>query len=129
MYGGSPPSGVPNSAWLRDFQAGVQLDRNLPAPKWAGWIGETTLSSAYYFQDQTSPAVLNVTAATPLDGATFTGLPGSTKVFSSTGPIHVAQVRYGFGTGKGKVPNRADLLEPQRPHRAPGIGPAVRREL
>jgi hypothetical protein len=61
-------------------------------------LNSSLLSMAYYFQDQTSPAILNVTPSSPLSGISFTGLSSSaTQVFTQTGHIHLGQVKLTLG--------------------------------
>lgn len=115
IYNSQPAASIPNAGRLRDVQAGAEIDFTLPS---IPVLGQTTLGPAYYFQDQRSPAILNVTAASPIPGITFIGLPsGATQVFTKAGNIHVAQLKWGFGAGKNvKFPiafsysNRTELI-------------------
>ena len=95
IYDSTPSSSIPGGQRLRDIQAGFEADRDmgaLPA------LGPAVLSGSYYFQNQTSPAILNVSPSSPITGINFTGLPpGTTQVFAQKGAIHVAQLRLGLG--------------------------------
>ena len=60
-----------------------------------------TFSVAYYFQDQTSPAILNVTPSGPVSGVTFAGLSSNaTQVFAQKGKISIGQLRISLGSSK-----------------------------
>ena len=116
IYDSEPSSAIPGASRLRDIQAGAEADRVLPSIK---ILGQTTLSAAYYFQDQTSPSILKVTPGTPITGITFTGLPSNaTQVFTQKGNIHLAQLKWGLGTGKNvhfpfafSYSNRTELIQ------------------
>ena len=119
VYDSTPSAAISGGSILRSVQAGLELDRNFPAPpRPLNWIGGTTLGGVYYYQDLTSPSVIKVTPGTPLTGISLTGLPSSaTTVFGKKGPIQVAQARWGLGTGtKVKFPlavswsNRTELI-------------------
>jgi hypothetical protein len=91
IYNSTPSSSIPGSGRLRDFQLGIEADRNAYR---LGTYLTATLSAAYYFQDQTSPAILNVTPNSPISGISFTGLPSNaTQVFTQKGNIHVGQLK------------------------------------
>lgn len=91
IYNSTPSSSIAGSGRLRDFQLGIEADRN--AYKIGNYLS-ATLSAAYYFQDQTSPAILNITANSPISGISFTGLPSNaTQVFTQKGNIHVGQLK------------------------------------
>jgi hypothetical protein len=95
IYNSTPSNSIPGSGRLRDIQAGIEADRN---PYNIGSSLTATLSAAYYFQDQTSPAILNVTPSSPLSGVSFTGLSSSaTQVFTQKGKIHVGQLKITLG--------------------------------
>jgi hypothetical protein len=100
LYNSGPSSSIPSASVLRDIQAGAEFSYLAKSAKLAGigsLIGNTTLAAAYYYQDQTSPAILNGLPST----ITFTGLPSNTNtVFTSRGVINLAQIRLGFGSGK-----------------------------
>lgn len=105
MRNATPPSPVPQGSLLRSFQAGAELDYILNTSKAPGFLGktidDTTADLAFYYQDQISPSILNVTPGTPLDGITLVGLSSSAKqIFTQKGPIRVGQFKFGFGTGK-----------------------------
>jgi hypothetical protein len=121
MYNHTPASTIPGSSLLRDVQVGAELDRNIASSKWPsilGKIGDSTASITYYFQDQTSPSILNITPGSPFNGITITGLPSTaTQIFAQKGDIHVAQLKWGLGKGKNvKFPiavtysNRTELI-------------------
>lgn len=94
IYNSTPSSSIPGSGRLRDFQCGIEADHN---PYKLGNYLSATFSAAYYFQDQTSPAILNITPSTPLSGISFTGLPSNaTQVFTQKGNIHVGQIKITF---------------------------------
>jgi hypothetical protein len=77
-------------------------------------IGDPTLAGSYLYQDQTSPSILSG----PPSSITFVGLPTTAKTaYTSRGPIHLAQLRLGFGNGTNlKFPiavtysNRSELV-------------------
>lgn len=111
----STPTAVPGARRLRDIQAAFEVDRVLPS---VPLLGASSLGGAYYFQYQSSPGILNVTPGEPIAGITFVGLPANaSQVFTQKGAIHVAQLRWGLGTGKSlKFPlafsysNRTELI-------------------
>jgi hypothetical protein len=91
IYNSTPSSSIPGSGRLRDIQVGIEADRN---PYTLGTHLTATLSAAYYFQDQTSPAILNITPSSPISGISFTGLSSNaTQVFTQKGNIHVGQLK------------------------------------
>jgi hypothetical protein len=95
IYNSTPSSSIPGSSKLRDVQIGVEADRD--AYKLGNYL-TAAVSAAYYFQDQTSPAILNVTPNNPIPGVNFTGLPGdATQVFTQKGNIHVGQLKITLG--------------------------------
>lgn len=100
FYNSSPSSSIPSASLLRDIQGGAEFSYLAPSSKLPGvgsLLGNTTLAAAYYYQDQTSPAILNGLPST----ITFTGLPSNANtVFAKRGVINLAQVRLGFGSGK-----------------------------
>jgi len=98
IYDSQPAATIPGARLLRDIQVGFEADRVLPK---APLLGQSTLSGAYYFQYQSSPAILNITPGTPISGITFTGLPpNATQVFAQKGNLHLAQLKWALGTGK-----------------------------
>jgi hypothetical protein len=116
IYNSIPSSLIPGSGRLRDIQAGVEADHN---PYNLGSSLTATFSAAYYFQDQTSPAILNVTPSSPISGVTFTGLSSTaTQVFTQKGKIHVGQLKITLGNSSSgwKFPiaitgsNRSELI-------------------
>jgi hypothetical protein len=116
IYDSTPSSSIPGASRLRDIQFGFQGDHDLP--KW-GPLGTPTFSAAYYFQNQTSPAILNVTPASPLSGINFVGLSANaTQAFAQKGKISIGQIKLTFGGSKSglRVPlaitvsNRTELI-------------------
>jgi hypothetical protein len=114
----SDQSSVPGAGRLRDAQFATETahDFNLKTP-FSNSVA-ATLSGAFYFQYQSSPAILNVTPGTPVDGVTFTGLPSTaTQVFAKKGNIGIGQVKLTVGSGSSvTVPisvtysNRTELI-------------------
>ena len=91
IYNSQPSGSIPAAGRLRDAQFGAEGDHPVPA---IGALNSSLFSLAYYFQDQTSPAILNVTPSSPLSGISFTGLSSSaTQVFTQAGYIHLGQVK------------------------------------
>jgi hypothetical protein len=116
VYDERPSYTVPGAQRLRDVQAGVEVDRKLGS---LSFLGAPVVSATGYFQDQTSPAILNVTPSAPLTGITITGLPSNaTQVFAKKGNIAIAQLKVTLGSGKSsmRVPfavsysNRTELI-------------------
>ena len=98
IYDSAPSNSIPGAQRLRDIQVAFEGDHELP--KW-GILGTPTFSAAYYFQDQTSPAILNVTPSGPVSGVTFAGLASNaTQVFAQKGKIHIGQLRISLGSAK-----------------------------
>src|ERR1700723_2371362 len=117
----STPSAVPGAGAFRDFQAGTEFDVGFctTSKNWiASFLGNSTLGTTYYYQDQVSPSILNVTPGAPVSGITIVGLsPSTSTVFAKKGPITFVQLKYGLGVGKNvKFPiaiswsNRTDLI-------------------
>jgi hypothetical protein len=124
IYSDEPSSTIPAASRLRDVQAGAEVARvwhisehtiNTPAlADLLSKMGDLSLVGAYYYQDQTSPSILNG----PPSSITFNGLPTTaSQVFATRGPINVGQVRLGFGTGTNlrfpvavSYSNRSDLI-------------------
>lgn len=116
LYNSAPSSSVRGARSLRDVQAGFEADRDL-GPLWI--LGPATASGAYYFQYQSSPAILNVNPSQPISGISITGLPSTaTQIFAQKGSIHVAQLKLALGSSKSswKFPvsvtwsNRTELI-------------------
>jgi hypothetical protein len=118
IYDSAPSSSIPGASRLRDAQFAIEADE----PFWmntalTGKVG-MTVSQAFYFQDQTSPAILNVNTGSPINGVSFTGLPAdATQIFVQKGNIDIAQIKLSIGTGSNlKVPlsmtysNRTELI-------------------
>jgi hypothetical protein len=105
IYNGTPSSSVPGARIFRTLQAGAELDYIVFSSHLPGFLGKTigdsTAALAFYYQDQLSPSILNVTPGTPLTGITLVGLPSTaTQIFTQPGPIRIGQFKYGLGTGK-----------------------------
>ena len=101
IYDSQPMSSIPGGRRLRDVQAGVEADWKLGA---LALVGAPVVSATGYFQDQTSPAILNVNPAMPITGITFTGLPSNAmQVFAKKGNIGIAQLKLTLGSGKSSV--------------------------
>jgi hypothetical protein len=118
IYDSDPSSAIPGASRLRDIQAAAQADHDFQLNSAiTGKIG-MTLTGAYYFQHQSSPAILNVDPSSPVPGVTFTGLPpNATQVFAEKGNISIGQVKLSVGSGSNiKVPisvtysNRTELI-------------------
>jgi hypothetical protein len=116
IYNSAPSSSIPGASYLRDVQAGVEVDRDL-GTLWL--LGPATACGTYYFQYQSSPAILNVNPSQPNNGITITGLPSNaTQIFAQKGSINVAQVKLALGSTKSnwKFPvavswsNRTELI-------------------
>jgi hypothetical protein len=103
FYNGNPSATVPGARILRDFQLAAETAYTFGSGKTA-FLGQSTLSAAYYYQDQTSPSILNVTPGQPVSGVTFTGLPSTaTQVFAQRGVINLVQGKFNFIPGKGSI--------------------------
>jgi hypothetical protein len=116
IYNSSPSSSIPGASRLRDIQIGLEADRDLGSL----WIlGSATGSATYYFQHQSSPAILNVNPSSPVNGITITGLPANaTQIFTQKGNISIAQVKLALGSNKSNLrfpiavtwSNRSELI-------------------
>jgi hypothetical protein len=99
FYNSQPSNSIPAARRLRDVQVGFEADYILRASDkyWlTKFIGDSTLSASYLYQDQTSPSIVNA----PPSGISFSNLPSTaTTVYTSRGPINLGQVRWGLGTG------------------------------
>jgi hypothetical protein len=114
----SNQNSVPGAGRLRDLQFAGECDHdfNLKIP-FTSNVG-ATISGAGYFQYQSSPAILNVTPGTPVDGVTFTGLPSTaSQIYAQKGNIGIGQVKLTIGSGSSvTVPlsvtysNRTELI-------------------
>ncbi len=113
IYNSQPSSSIPSASRIRDFQLAAEADykmsKSLPI------VGQPTFSGAFYYQDQTSPSILNV----PINGLPITGLSSSTnQVFTTRGPIDIGQFKISFGNSKSgisvplsmTIANRTELL-------------------
>ena len=99
LYNQPPPRDIPGATTVRDAQFGAQLQKDLGTLE---ILGAAALAGTYYFQYQNSPAILNVTPGTPLDGIVLSGLPSTAAhVFATKGNIHIAQMRLVLGSGGG----------------------------
>jgi hypothetical protein len=99
LYNSRPSNQIVGSSRLRDFQFAAEADHDFSISLPTGKVGITG-SGAFYDQDQTSPAILNVTPGTPVNGVTFTGLPSTaTQVYAQKGNIAVGQFRLSIGSG------------------------------
>lgn len=116
IYDSDPSKSAPGAQRLRDIQLGLEADHDLPN---FSLIGKPTFSAAYYFQNQTSPAILNVTPSSPVPGITLTGLsPTASQVFAQKGTISIGQIKFTMGKAASgiKVPfaitfaNRTELI-------------------
>ncbi len=124
IYNDEPSRAIPSASHLRDVQAGAEITRvwhistykheNAALAALFSKLGDLSLVGAYYYQDQTSPSILNG----PPSSITFNGLPTTaSQVFATRGPINVGQIRLGFGTGTNirfpiavSYSNRSDLI-------------------
>jgi hypothetical protein len=103
FYNGTPSTTVPGARILRDFQLAAETAYTFGSGTPA-FLGQSTLSAAYYYQDQTSPSILNVTPGQPVSGVIFTGLPSTaTQVFAQRGVINLVQGKFNFIPGKGSI--------------------------
>lgn len=109
---------VPGAGYLRDSQFAGEIAHDFSANSSALGQLSFTVSSAAYYQFQSSPAILNVTPGAPVDGVTFVGLPSTaTKAFASKGNLGLWQLKMSTGSASGfKVPlsvtysNRTELI-------------------
>ena len=114
----SNQSDVPGAGYLRDVQIASEIAHDFSVNSSALGQLSFTLSTAGYYQFQSSPAILNVTPGAPVDGITFVGLPATaTKVFADKGNLGLWQLKMTTGTGSAiKVPlsvtysNRTELI-------------------
>jgi hypothetical protein len=100
FYNSQPPSSVPSEQRLRDVQAGFEADWVLrgsySSNSFIKFIGDSTLSGSYLYQDQTSASIVNA----PPSGISFSNLPSTAStVYASRGPINLGQIRWALGTG------------------------------
>ncbi|MGA3131303.1 MAG: hypothetical protein ABSD59_10910 [Terracidiphilus sp.] len=128
IYNSPPSSSIPGAGRLRYAQVGAEGDYTIPA---IGKLDTSALSLAYYFQDQTSPSILNVTPSSPLSGISFTGLSSTaTQVFTQAGNIHLGQVKLTLGSSSSgfsfpvsvTVSNRTELVDNSTIQVRPQIG-------
>lgn len=104
IYDSTPSSAIPGASLLRDVQAAGEASYDLSKLKQVSFLGHSTASAAYYFQDQTSPAILNVTPGQPVSGVTITNLPsGATQVYAQTGDISIAQGKFTYSPGSSSI--------------------------
>jgi hypothetical protein len=99
-YNSTPSASIPGSRRLRDLQFAAEAAYTFSGPA-VNLLGQSTASVAYYYQDQTSPAILNVTPGQPVSGVTFTDLPSNaSQVFAERGVINLGQGKFTFIPGK-----------------------------
>ena len=96
FYNSTPSPAIPGASRVRDFQVAAEGNYNFGKEGTSNPIfGNSTASLAYYYQDQTSPAILNVTPGQPVNGITFTGLPSTaTQVYAKKGVINIGQAKF-----------------------------------
>jgi hypothetical protein len=99
FYNAAPPTSIPSATHVRDFQAGGEIAYKFVPSTTSNAVltllGGVTVAGAYSYQDQTSPSILTGPALTD-----FTDLPSSTTTaYVKRGVIHLAQARFGFGSG------------------------------
>jgi len=98
IYDQTPSSSIPGAQRLRDIQLAFEADYTLGK---LGILGTPIVSGAYYFQDQTSPAILNVIPGSPVPGITFVGLSANaTQAFATKGKISIGQLRISLGNSQ-----------------------------
>jgi hypothetical protein len=99
IYNSAPSTSIPGAGRLRDFQLASQVDYKLSKFKVIG--SGTSATLAYYYQDQTSPSIVNVNPSNPATGINFIGLPANAKqVFAKKGVINIAQAKFTIGTSQ-----------------------------
>jgi len=104
IYNSTPSSAIPGSSLLRDFQIAGEGSFDFSKLKKSSVLGHSTASVAYYFQDQTSPAILNVTPGQPASGVTITGLPSTaTQVYAQKGNIDIVQGKFTYSPGSSSI--------------------------
>ena len=104
IYNSTPSSSIPGAGLLRDFQIAGETSYDFSKMKKSSLLGHSTGSLAYYFQDQTSPAILNVTPGQPASGVTITGLPSTaTQVFAQKGNIDIVQGKFTYSPGSSSI--------------------------
>jgi hypothetical protein len=104
IYNAAPSSSIPGASRLRDIQAAAEMAYDFSKAKRSNILGHSTASVAYYFQDQTSPAILNVTPGQPVSGIIITGLPSSAKqLYAQKGDISIAQGKFTYTPGASSI--------------------------
>lgn len=104
IYNSTPSSSIPGTSLLRDFQMAGETSYDFSKVKKSSILGHSTGSVAYYFQDQTSPAVLNVTPGQPASGVIITGLPSTaTQVYAQKGNIDIVQEKFTYSPGSSSI--------------------------
>ena len=114
----SNQSDVPGAGYLRDVQVAGEVGHDFSVNSSLTGQLNFTLSTAGYFQYQSSPSILNVTPGAPVDGVTFVGLSSTaTKAFANTGNLGLWQLKVTTGSGSAvKVPlsvtysNKTELI-------------------
>jgi hypothetical protein len=100
FYNSTPSASIPSASRVRDFQIAAEGSYGFGKRLESGrtndtFLGTSTASLAYYYQDQTSPAILNVTPGQPVSGVTITGLPSTaTQIYAQKGVINIAQAKF-----------------------------------
>jgi len=115
----SSQSDVPGAGYLRDVQIAGEIGHDFSVNSSLARPLNFTLSTAGYFQYQSSPSILNVTPGAPVDGVTFVGLPATaTKAYADTGNLGLWQLKVTTGSGSAvKVPlsvtyaNKTELID------------------
>lgn len=104
LYNSTPSAAIPGSGALRDIQVASEASFDFSKLKKTTLLSHSTASGAYYFQNQTSPAILNVTPGQPIAGITFTGLPSTAaQVYAKKGEINVAQAKFAYSAGSSGI--------------------------
>jgi hypothetical protein len=128
IYNSTPSQSIPGAEKLRYAQVGAEGDYTIPV---LGKLDSSSLSLAYYFQNQTSPSILNVTPSSPLSGISFSGLSSSaTQVFTQAGQIHLGQLKLTLGNSSSgfslpisvTASNRTELIDENKILIRPQVG-------
>ncbi len=99
-----PSSSIPDRAGSATFRSPRETSYDFSKRKKSSILGHSTASAAYYFQDQTSPAILNVTPGQPASGVTITGLPSTaTQVYAQKGNIDIVQGKFTYSPGSSNI--------------------------
>jgi hypothetical protein len=104
IYNSTPSSAIPGSSLFRDYQIAGEGSFDFSKLKKSSMLGHSAASVAYYFQAQTSPAILNVTPGQPASGVTIAGLPSTaTQVFAAKGNIDIVQGKFTYSPGSSGI--------------------------